>query len=87
MIEKFLIKKENDDGTIKIEKKLTLEMFDLGGFDYGNKHGLAMNIEGEDERIFDVRYDQRFVNEKKFRKNAYEFVREWIRKDYEVIKV
>lgn len=68
--------------------RMTLELIKSGGFDYGNQHSLVLTSEKyKTENLFDARYDSRFDNEETFHKYSYEFVRDYIRKDFEVEKI
>ena len=67
---------------------LELEMVEYGGFDYGNGHALVLKSKKyHTENLFDARYDVRFSDEKSFHENSYEFVRDYVRKELEVIKM
>lgn len=68
----------------------TLEMYDSGGFDYGNGHGVCLITENADgvrnEQPQDARYDSRFDTEETFREHALEYVKEHVRPTCKVTK-
>jgi hypothetical protein len=68
---------------------LTLELVkNKGGFDYGNGNSIVLTSEKyNNENLFDARYDGRFNNEKLFHKNSIEFIKQYVRKDLEIIKI
>ncbi len=82
VIEKFKIIKED-----KTEGEITLELLENASESgYGNGNYLMLMDNGN-ENLFDARYDRRFDNEKSFRENAYQFVRDYVRPSCGVIKM
>ena len=62
---------------------VVLQLVPSGAFEYGNRHALLYTVDNYTQ-CFDARYDKRFNTVESFNANAYEFVREHIRDEFDV---